>query len=80
MIVCDNPECEETGSPEYVPGEFGERKRKGQKIQGPYGWVQANVWLVGTGPAFTIMTCSVDCVEAAVVSLLDQARYEEQNG
>lgn len=78
MIACDNPECKSVDTPEFVPGQYGERKRKGQKIQGPYGWLQANVWLVGTGPSFTLMTCSIDCVEPAVISLLQQARDEDR--
>ena len=78
MIECDNPECESVGTPEHVPGEFG-RKKKDDKVMGPYGWHQGDGWLVGCGPAYTYHACSGSCVGPAIEHVLYEAR-ERENG
>jgi hypothetical protein len=79
MIECDNPSCKVVGQPEFVPGREGPKKR-GQRIMGPYGWHQGDGWLVGSGPAYTYMACSAECVGPAIVALVEEARRRENDG
>jgi hypothetical protein len=77
MIKCDNPKCSSIGEPEFVPGQYGPKKR-GQRVMGPYGWHQGDAWIVGCGPSFVYMACSTECVGPAVMDLLEQARRKER--
>jgi hypothetical protein len=76
MIVCDNPDCKSVGTPEFIPGQDGP-KRKGQRIMGPYGWHQGDGFLIGCGPSYRYMACSDACVGPAVTALVRAARDEE---
>lgn len=78
MIRCDNPACKNFGEPEHVPGQDGQRKRRNEKIMGPYGWHQGEGWCVGSGPAYIYMACSNECVGPAIAELvrLAQAEYD----
>jgi hypothetical protein len=80
MIKCDNPKCENVGLPEHVPGQYGARKKKGERVMAPYGWHQGDGWLQGTGPAYTYMCCSDECVGPAVAMLCSEARERERDG
>jgi hypothetical protein len=77
MIKCDNPKCKSVGDPEHVPGQYGQRKKRGEKVMGPYGWHQGDGWLVGCGPSYSYMACSTECVGPAVAHLLEMA-YEAE--
>jgi hypothetical protein len=80
MIACDNPKCENVGTPEHIPGEFGQRKRKGEKVMAPYGWHQGDGFLMGCGPDYSYMACSDECVGPAITDLVERAREAERNG
>jgi hypothetical protein len=80
MIKCDNPTCESTGIPEFVPGEHGERKKKGDRVMAPYGWHQGDGWVQGSGPNYTYMACSDACVGPAIENLCYEAREADRNG
>jgi hypothetical protein len=80
MIACDNPKCEVVGQPEHIPGQYGGRKKKGERVMAPYGWHQGDGWLQGSGPAYTYMACSDECVGPAIVDLVDAARRKEREG
>jgi len=80
MIRCDNPECKRVGVPEHVPGQYGQRKRKGERVMAPYGWHQGEGFLVGCGPSYSYMACSVECVGPAIIDLLRLAVEAERNG
>jgi len=79
MIECDNPKCDSFGRPEFVPGEFGQRKKKSDRVMGPYGWHQGDGWLVGCGPNYTYFACSDECVGPAITAVLDNARRAEND-
>src|SRR6185295_4691205 len=55
MIRCDNPTCESVGLPEHVPGQYGERPKKNERVMAPYGCHQGDGWLVGSGPGYSYM-------------------------
>jgi hypothetical protein len=78
MIACDNPKCSSVGDPEWVPGQDGKRKRKGQVPTGPYGWHQGSGWLVGCGPDYVYYACSSECVGPAINEVVDEIRRKEQ--
>ena len=77
MIRCDNPTCENVGTPEFVPGEYGQRKRKGERVMAPYGWHMGDGFLMGCGPSYTYMACSDACVGPAVTEKIRQYHEEE---
>ena len=77
MIKCDNPECKSIGEPEWVPGQDGQRKRRGQRATPPYGWHDGSGWVVGCGPHYLYVACSNACVGPAIVAMTDKARQEE---
>lgn len=78
MIECDNPNCDNLGHPEHVPGQDGAPKRKGDKIMAPYGWHQGEGWLMGSGPNYSYMACSDECVGPAIIGVLRREREKEQ--
>lgn len=73
MIKCDNPKCKSYGSPEFVPGVDGP-KRRGQKVVGPYGWHQGDGWVIGCGPNYSYVACSDECVGPAIAAMASDAR------
>lgn len=80
MIRCDNPTCESVGLPEHVPGQYGERPKKGERVMAPYGWHQGDGFLMGCGPSYTYMACSDECVGPAIVDLVRIAREKDRDG
>jgi hypothetical protein len=78
MIKCDNPKCESFGHPEHVPGQYGQRKKKGERVMAPYGWHQGDGWLMGCGPNYTYMACSTECVGPAVAQVLMLAAEKDR--
>lgn len=78
MIKCDNPTCKSLGAPEFVPGQYGP-KRRGEKVMAPYGWHQGEGFLMGSGPNYAYMACSDSCVGPAIIDKLKRAYEEEQN-
>lgn len=73
MISCDNPKCTSVGAPEWVPGQDGHRKKRGEKVMGPYAWHQGEGHLVGCGPSYRYHACSEECVGPAITHALEQA-------
>ena len=80
MIKCDNPKCESVGYPEHVPGQYGQRKKRGEKVVGPYGWHQGDGWCVGSGPNYSYMACSNECVGPAIIAVGQRAMDAEMEG
>ena len=78
MIKCDNPKCENVGLPEHIPGQYGQRKKKGERVMAPYGWHQGDGWLMGCGPNYTYMACSDACVGPAIENLVYEAREADR--
>jgi hypothetical protein len=78
MIRCDNPDCKAIGSPEYVPGQNGERKKRNAKVVAPYGWHQGEGWCVGTVPMFDYVACSTECVGPAITEQVRRFREADE--
>ena len=80
MIKCDNPKCENVGLPEHIPGLDGAPKRKNERVMAPYGWHMGDGFCMGSGPDYSYMACSDECVGPAITELVYQAREKDQNG
>lgn len=78
-IKCDNPVCRNLDTPEHVPWlEENRKRRKTDRITGPYGWIELEGWMVGCGPNIQIVVCSVQCVEPAIDDAL-RRNLEDQS-
>jgi hypothetical protein len=76
MVRCDNPKCKSVGEPEWLPPK-GSRKKA---YTAPYGWIQAVVHWVGSGPSLEVDACGLICLQPAVEAKVDEWRHKEEYG
>lgn len=60
LVGCDNPFCDETGTPEH---------QTPRSHRPPYGWLTTKAVSQGTGINLVVETCSIECISPAVMAV-----------
>lgn len=76
MFKCDNPSCDVTGVPEWIPQNENPRSRKPPAP--PYGWLVIEGYYMGAGPDAKVVVCSDGCLSPAWMAAVEEVHRRDR--